>query len=171
MSSLLARARSSRCVVLMDVYWSPMPCWRLAHKLQVELWIVGHPSKGAGAEAQAMSFPANVGAFMRPSIAKHRRLQALRSQGTWVTDDQMSFGLDTIAASAGKAFQVVDPIVMHRCLHARNPAEFKRLVYRVSPKNELIAAFVCQGHWVTMHWRCGFARVFSWTSAPAGILS
>ena len=58
------------------------------------------------------------------------RIAGLEMWGSWVTDDLMRFGLDFVASTSGRTVQVVDPLMLHRCL---------------APGDEVISAIVCQG--------------------------
>ena len=102
-------------------------------------------------------------------MTRERRLQALACQGTWLTDDQIRFGLDTVAQNAEKPVQVIDPIIMQRCLQSRSPSEFKSLLHAIHPGDEVITAFVYKQRWITMHWKCRVAKVTSWVSVPRGV--
>ena len=130
----------------------------------LQVWVAGLPEHGVGASTQATLLPPNVGSFTRPSVLRHARVKSLELQGIWLTDDQMRFGLDSIASISEKMIQVFDPVVMHRGLSAQNPQEFRALTCRMSQGDEAVTAFVCQGHWITMHWKVEVGQ--SWTSAP-----
>ena len=132
----------------------------------VEIWVAATSACGVGASSQSTALPANVASFIKPSISHASRIAGLEMQGPWVTDDLMRFGLDFVASTSGRTVQVVDPLVLHRCL----PSEFVSMVHAVAPGDEVNSAIVCQGHWITLHWKVGLGRVTSWISAPPGTL-
>ena len=136
---------------------------------RVKVWVAGPPQTGVGVLAQSTSLPPDVDSFLKPTMLRHARVKALEQQGIWLTDDQMRFGLDAIAGATERPIQVVDPLIMHRCLTSQNPKEFCKLTCRLQPGDEIITAFLHQGHWVAMHWKVEVGRVHAWTSTPSGV--
>ena len=136
---------------------------------QVEVWAAGSAAQGVGAASQSLCLPDNVGSFLRPSLTKAARIAALDLQGAWMTDDQMRFGLDFIACANARPTQVIDPLICQRCLLSKQPKEFLGLVLAVSPGDEIVTAFVHEGHWIVMNWTVSFGRIESWVSLPPGM--
>ena len=129
-----------------------------------QVWFSGSSSQGFAIASQSCALPVNVAAFLRPSVSREGRLRSLVSQGVWVSDDQMRFGLDAIAQMGPMQIQVIDPVIMQRLIRSQVPAQFLEHVRRVNHNDVVISAFL----WITMCWKVQLGRVVSWASPPPG---
>ena len=106
--------------------------------------------------------PGNWAEWIYPTMSGRSRVDILACQYPWVADDQMMFGLLSLAR--GVLFsEVIDPLAAAWVLQGHSFDS--SLCARISSARWIFTAILCEQHWIVCAWELSLVNVRAWCSA------
>ena len=134
------------------------------------LWTPCLASSGAPDQLNPRSFAIEDALHLSARVlTASARRAALRIQGPFIPDDQMSSSLARIAATC-HSVRFLEPLVLLHCLQAGDSEPLREYGASIMRRSTVISALPISGHWVTFAWSIPFVRLEAWDSCPIGRL-
>ena len=136
---------------------------------KIWLWApgIGDPSAGLALNPEGILIGDHLEASQL-NLSASDRLAILVRQRHYLADDQVASSLARIAGACANV-QVVDPLLMMKCVQDDDPEPLRALGAAFTRQLFVISAVPVQGHWVAFAWDLRYLRFRAWDSCPVGL--